>query len=177
MLSTLNILDRAGLTKKASPIPNIPLVLSLIYKFVRTLSDIIDQGERQAWPYQLIALAKKCELEISGVYNIEETLEEYDEAALKTREKNAVYKKEGADKFGFLGKVRRRSLLFPSSLPLSDVDFSTVEAVCNCIWKQAYNWPPYVGGDHFDITKRTKAEREVCFRSQRSPGEDGTGAG
>jgi hypothetical protein len=105
VLSTLNRLEQANLLIVNSPIPNIPVILSTFFEWLPNFSDAMSGEEDQVWPNQIVAYAQKYEIEIKGLYNVEEGLEEYGVDDLDDEQLERVNSPAKADKFGFNTKV------------------------------------------------------------------------
>jgi hypothetical protein len=100
ILATLNALEQHSLLKPASPISNIPLIMSVTFSWVEDFSDY--HGD---WPTQIVAYAEKAKIPIKGVHNVEEILEGYIVEKLERADKKKVMDPPKADKFGFTAKV------------------------------------------------------------------------
>lgn len=111
ILATLNVLEQHSLLKPESPIPNIPLMLSLVFHWVHNFSSGMDDtaATRQGdWPNMIVAYAEKTGIEIKGLYNIKELLEKvgaYGTSELNDEDKNNVLSPPKPDKFKFVAKV------------------------------------------------------------------------
>lgn len=117
-MATLNVLEQHSLLKPDSSIPNIPLMLSLIYHWIHTFSAPMESltATRQGdWPNMIVAYAEKTGIEIKGLYNIKKLLEEvraYGTSELNDEDKNNVLSPPKADKFKFVAKVSYLILIF-----------------------------------------------------------------
>jgi len=129
--------------KKDSPIPNIPLILSLFLLFIRDGEDGLSMTDFPHWPNAVVAYAEKHSIEIKGAYGITNTIyssESLDEETLKR-----VNQKGGpADKW----------------------EFSTEWTVFT---KRHGYRSGKVGGNYMDILKMTKRERIEASFNKKDP--------
>jgi hypothetical protein len=107
VLATLNILEQHSLLKADSSIPNIPVTLSLVFQWISTFTDAMDNdlATQCDWPNMIVAYAEKNGIEIKGLYNVDEILEEYGTEDMKKADKKKVTDPPKADKFSFVTKV------------------------------------------------------------------------
>jgi hypothetical protein len=101
VLSTLNRLEQANLLILNSPIPNISVILSTFFEWVPKFGDAMSIGEQQVWPNQMVAYAQKHDIKITGLYNVDEDLENYEVDDLEEAQLKDVNSPARADKFSF----------------------------------------------------------------------------
>lgn len=106
LLTSLNALERADLLASDSKVKNIALVLSMFLALARTMSDAMEidmhgQSEQQTWPNAIVAYAKGHNIEIKGVYGIDEIIHDFDDTNI------ADFKnKPGPDRWRFKNKFK-----------------------------------------------------------------------
>ena len=98
ILATLHALERADLLKKDSPIPNIPLILSLFLHASKDGDEGLLLTESAQWPNIIVAYADKHNIDIKGVFDV--TGEDYPADDLDDEMFDLVNKKSrAADKW------------------------------------------------------------------------------
>lgn len=108
VLTAIDGLKRRDLFVRASPVRNIPLVLSLLFAWVEPMDDMTEMDEPCGvvdWPSVVIEMARTAEIEISGVYEIDKVLQTYAERPVTAESRNLLSKNPKADAFGFAKTV------------------------------------------------------------------------
>jgi hypothetical protein len=124
VLTTLNVLEQHSLLEAGSSIPNIPVTLSLVFKWISDFSDAMDTDAATQcdWPNMIVAYAEKKGIEIKGLYDVDEILEQHSTKQMKQADKKKVMAPPKADKFNFVTKVHPS---FPTqSFPVWSMSFT-----------------------------------------------------